>query len=123
MRPMDPSGITDPHILATSVNKVMRANVSKGSGATFDGAGNPTTFFQDNTDEVMIRVGPGLANTWAASNTDTTITHNLGRKPIGYYITKKSKTCDVYDGSVVATKTQITLRITDSTADTVLAIF
>lgn len=50
-----------------------------------------------------------------AANTDFTITHNLGRVPVGYIVMTKSAACDVYTGSVLATKTQITLRATVGT--------
>jgi hypothetical protein len=125
---MNPSALANPLILATSVHKTLRANVSKGSAITFDSAGNPSTFQQDNTDETMIRVGAnsnpfGLNNFWAASGTDTVITHALGRVPIGYYIIKKDRPCDVYTGAGAWTAQSIVLRITDDTADTVLAIF
>jgi hypothetical protein len=47
-----------------------------------------------------------------AVNTDFTVTHNLGRIPVGYLVMSKSAACDVYTGSVGATKTQLTLRAT-----------
>ena len=49
---------------------------------------------------------PGVANT------DFTITHNLGRIAVGYIIMSKTATCDLYNGSIAGTKTQITLRAT-----------
>lgn len=57
----------------------------------------------------------------AAPNTDFTITHNLGRLPVGYWILYKDRAVDVYTGSVAATKTQITLRATVASA--VLRLF
>lgn len=128
MRPMNPSALANPLILATSVHKTLRGNISKGSGITFDTAGQATLFQQDNTDEVMIRVGSTtnpnvLSNRWYATNADVLIVHALGRIPIGYYIVRKSITCDVYDGAAEWTTQTITLRITNDAADTVLAIF
>jgi hypothetical protein len=128
MRPQKPSSIGAQHIQNISFDKVLRANVSMGAAATFASDGSPATFSQDNTDGVMIRVASnanplGIVQFWSGSNTDTTVVHNLGRVPIGYYVTKKSKTCDVYDGSVLPTDANITLRCTDGSADTVVYIF
>lgn len=64
--------------------------------------GNGTTV--DNISGVWVLV------TFAAANTDQLVTHNLGRIPVGYLLMTKSASCDVYTGSVGATKTQITLR-------------
>jgi len=50
--------------------------------------------------------------TFAVANADQTITHNLGRIPVGYIVMTKNQVGDVYTGSIVATKTQITLRCT-----------
>src|SRR5229473_6147514 len=47
-----------------------------------------------------------------AINTDFTINHILNRVPVGYLTMQKSAACDVYTGSVAATKTQLTLRAT-----------
>jgi len=68
-----------------------------------------------------------ISGTWAnvvapvAPNTDFTITHNLNRIPVGYLIMQKDRACDVYTGSVAATKTQLTLRATVASA--VLRLF
>lgn len=128
MRPQNPSVVTNPAHLANSVYKTLRGNVSMGSALDYDAVGQPASFTQDNTDGVMIRVGSSgnpfsLPNFWAGSNVDTTIDHNLGRVPIGYYVTKKDRTCDVYDGTLVATEQEITLKNTDGNADTVIYIF
>lgn len=47
-----------------------------------------------------------------AANTDFTVTHNLGRVPVGVLVMRKSAAVDIYTGSVAATTTQITLRAT-----------
>lgn len=60
-------------------------------------------------------------NAPAAPNTDFTVTHNLNRLPVGYLVMEKDRACDVYTGSVAATKTQLTLRA--STASAVLRLF
>src|SRR5882762_11400739 len=56
-----------------------------------------------------------------APNTDFTVNHNLGRLPVGYWPMQKDRACDVYTGSVVATKTALTLRATVASA--VLRLF
>jgi len=62
---------------------------------------------QDNIDGMWINVAtPG------AANTNFTVTHNLGRIPTGYIVMRKDATCDIYDGSVAATVTQLTLKST-----------
>lgn len=68
-----------------------------------------------------------LAGAWinvtapAVANTDFTVTHNLSRLPVGYWIMEKDRSVDVYTGSVAATKTQLTLRATVASA--VLRLF
>ena len=62
---------------------------------------------RDNIDGAWANVvSPGVANT------DLTITHNLGRVPVGYLVMAKNATTDVYTGSVAPTTSQITLRFT-----------
>ena len=128
MKPQNPGAVSDVRTVLNSFYKVLRANVSFGSPDTYAADTLPATFIQDNTDGILIRVGSNanpesLANFWSGSNTDTTITHNLGRLPIGYIVTRKSKTCDVYDGTIASTAQEITLKNTDGTADTVVYIF
>jgi len=48
------------------------------------------------------------------ADTDFTITHSLGRVPMGYLVFSKAASCDVYTGSVVATSVTLTLRCTQS---------
>lgn len=68
-----------------------------------------------------------ISGVWAtvadtgAANTDFTITHNLGRVPVGYLTMTASIATDIYTGSVSATKTQITLR--SSTAHAAISLF
>jgi hypothetical protein len=57
----------------------------------------------------------------AAPNTDFTVTHNLNRLPVGYWAMQKDRACDVYTGSVTASKTTLTLRATVASA--VLRLF
>lgn len=127
MQPQNPTGITNQDILNKSINKILSGNVSPGNGLTFDPNGQPLTYSIDNTSGVVIRIGSmanpfALPASWPASNTDLTFAHNLNKVPYGYIVIAKSKPCDVYWGSVVATKTTITLQITDATADTTIQL-
>jgi len=78
------------------VAKLLNGGISFGDGTQ-----------SDNVDGVWINaITPGVANT------DFTVTHNLGRVPAGYIVKSKSAACDIYDGSVAASETQLTLRAT-----------
>lgn len=130
MRPQNPAIADDDnnHQVLKSVYKTLRANISFGSAETYASDGSIATYSQDNTDGQLIRVAEnanplGLSSFWSGSNIDTTINHNLGRIPVGYTIVSKTKTCDVYTGTIVATEQTITLKNTDGTTDTVLYIF
>lgn len=70
----------------------------------------------DNVNGVWINVVAPVA-----PNTDFTVTHNLNRLPVGYWPMRKDRACDVYTGSIAATKTQLTLRATVASA--VLRLF
>jgi len=61
----------------------------------------------DNIDGVWVE-----ATTPTPADTNFTVVHNLGRLPVGYIVVKKSAACDVYDGSVAATETEMTLKAT-----------
>lgn len=62
---------------------------------------------RDNIDgEWVSFVTPG------AVNTNFTVTHNLGRIPVGYIIMTKNAACDIYTGTVAGTATQFTLKAT-----------
>lgn len=65
--------------------------------------------------------GAWATTTFALANTDVTLTHNLGRVPVGYIVMTKSQAGDVYTGSIASTKTQITLRC--SVAGTTVSLF
>lgn len=59
----------------------------------------------DNIDGIWANVvTPG------APNTDFTVTHNLGRIPVAYFVATKAAACDIYTGSVASTTTTLTLR-------------
>lgn len=127
MKPQNPTP-SSHHETLVSMYKTLRGNTSFGSALTYASDGSIATYSQDNTDGILIRVAPnanplGLGNFWSGSNSDTTITHNLGRVPIGYIVVSKNKTCDVYTGTIVATLHTITLKNTDGTTDTVIYIF
>lgn len=129
MQPIKPGALLDNQLQHISVAKVLSANVAIGQIATDASDGTPATFSQDNGDGILIRVAStanplGLTQFWTGDNSDTTIIHDLGRVPIGYYVTKKSATCDVFDGIAPADSSTITLQNTNgSTVDTVLYIF
>ncbi len=72
---------------------------------------------RDNVDGAWVSI-----TTPVAPNTDFTVTHNLQRVPVGYWIMKKAAACDVYTGSVAATSTQLTLRATVGSVNLVLFV-
>lgn len=57
-----------------------------------------------------------ISGAWAAvadtggANTNFTVTHNLGRLPVGYILMKADRAVSIYTGSVAATTTQLTLK-------------
>lgn len=51
-----------------------------------------------------------LSVTFTAANTDTTVSHNLGRVPVGYLVTSSNAAIVVYDGSVTNTESALYLR-------------
>jgi hypothetical protein len=77
---------------------VLNGNVSFGNGVLSDNIS-----------------GSWVSVTFSAANTNTTIAHNLNRLPVAYIPMSKLVTCDVYNGSVAPTKTQITLKCTVAT--------
>jgi hypothetical protein len=78
--------------------------------------GNPTSG-ADNLDGKWVTV-----ITPVGFDHDFTVKHNLGRLPVGYLPMSKSSPCDIYTGSVPATKTDITLRATIGRVTVVLFI-
>lgn len=81
-----------------SLTKVINGRISFGDGTE-----------ADNIDGIW-----AAATTHVTPNTDFTVTHNLGRIPVGYLVVKKAAACDIYDGTIAATTTQITLKGTVS---------
>lgn len=55
------------------------------------------------------------------ADTDFTVTHNLGRIPVGFLLVAADKAAVVYRGTVAWTSTQMTLKA--SQASTVLRLF
>jgi len=62
----------------------------------------------DNIDGVWKTV------TFPTANTNLTITHNLGRIPVGYHVMTKSAATDIFNGTLPSTSTQITLQSTQA---------
>ena len=129
MRPIKPGSSSDFTQVMQSLYRTFCGNIGFGSPDTFDPAGNGKTFSSDNMSGVIVRVGSianplSLPNFWSGNNTATVIKHNLNRKPIGFIVFLKDRSCDVYNGSpLVCSNTTITLYNTIDTADVVLFIF
>ena len=68
--------------------------------------------FGDGTDSENIEGTWVSVTTPGTPNTDFTVTHGLGRLPVGYLVMSKAAAVDVFDGSVAATISQITLKAT-----------
>lgn len=83
------------------------ANISLG-----DGTGNSE---DQNVDGFFV------SGTFPVANTDLAIQHQLGRVPVGYIVVKLSVAAVIFDGSVAATTTAITLK--SNTAGAVAKIF
>lgn len=126
MQPMNPQADGNTLIQNQSFFKVLSGNVDMGSAATFDSSGNPLTYNQGNGSGILIRVdatsSSSGAQKWTGANTNTTITHNLGRLPLGYIPVDKGVALDVYAGTIAATSNTITLQTTVD-AQCVLYIF
>jgi hypothetical protein len=71
----------------------------------------------DNIDGVWVSV-----LTPTPGDTDFTVTHNLGRLPVGYILMEADLPSLIYTGSVAATTTEITLRNATDGANIVLFI-
>lgn len=68
--------------------------------------------FGDGTDSENIEGTWISVTTPGTPDTDFTVTHGLDRLPAGYLVMSKAAAVDVYDGSVAATVSQITLKAT-----------
>lgn len=83
------------------------ANISFG-----DGTGNSE---DQNIDGFFV------SGVFAAANADVAIQHKLGRVPVGYIVVKLNAAGIIYDGSIAATATVITLK--SNTAGVTAKIF
>lgn len=68
--------------------------------------------FGDGADSENIEGTWISVTTPGAPNTDFTVTHGLDRLPTGYLVMSKAAAVDVFDGSIAATISQITLKAT-----------
>lgn len=98
------SGVTDKvwqmmRRIYEQIARVVNGNISFGDGTSPDNVSG--TWLSTTT--------PGTPGT------DFTLTHNLGRVPVGYWIMQKAVAVDIYDGSTPATETDITLQATVGT--------
>jgi hypothetical protein len=129
MKPQNPSSLGDVLTILRSYYRILVANIGFGSPSAYDTHGVGTTFPQDNGNGVLIRIGSnanpnGLANHWAGTNVATTVTHNLNRVPVGFFVASKDQTCDIYNASPFsATTSTITLYSTAGAADVLVYIF
>lgn len=64
-----------------------------------------------------------LSQSFSAADTDTTIGHNLGRVPFGYLVASKTVSSDIYNGSVSATASTITLKASVAPVTVTLVVF
>jgi hypothetical protein len=101
-------------------------SISFGSVATTASDGSPATFKQGQIDCSIVRVAPagsslGIENVWASGGGNTTITHHLGRQPIGWICTHNTFGAILTDISWDAT--HVVMQTTHSNADTYLMFF
>lgn len=110
---------------AQSVYKALTHSIAFAQPSGQAAGGVYNAFTQDNVDCVLLYIGAlgsGATITWAASNTGQAINHGLLRQPIGFIVVYKSKTCDVYS-TATPTVNNITLAITDDSAQTTIMVF
>jgi len=62
-------------------------------------------------------------NTNASVNTADTVSHTLGRIPVGYIPIEKGAAGDVYDGGAAATETTLSLKCTTASNSVTLWVF
>jgi hypothetical protein len=110
---------------AQSVFKSLNAGLTFASPTAQAAGGVYNKFVQDNFDGVMLYIGAnasGATITWAATNVGQAINHGLHRQPIGFLVTYKDKTVDVYS-TATPDVNNITLATTDDTVNTIVFIF
>lgn len=81
---------------ADDIYKLIRANITFGSGTTDDSQNIKGRWVTEGTP--------------VAPNTDFSVTHNLGVIPTGYLIMKQDKACSFYVGATPWTDRQIFLK-------------
>lgn len=64
-----------------------------------------------------------VSRSFSSANTDTVISHNLGRVPTGYLVASKSVSSDIYDGSSSASSSTITLKASVAPVTVTLVVF
>jgi hypothetical protein len=105
---IDSKGPVEPGLDSTykRLALVINGRISFGDGLT-----------RDNIDGTWVNVpDTGIGNT------DFTVQHNLGRLPVGYILMRTSLPTSIYDGSIPATTTEITLRSIIDNANVTLFI-
>jgi hypothetical protein len=134
---MAPGVIGDQNVQNVSFYKSLRGLInmasanglaSMGSVATTLPDGSPATYKQGNLDAGIIRIKPAgstlaLPNEWVAGGLESTVAHGLNRVPIGYYIIRKSRDQQVWDGVTTWTTTNIYLMTDHSDTDTTMMFF
>lgn len=79
--------------LINSLNLFLQDVARLINGFVSFGGGNHATW-AGNIDGQYIEITfPGVANT------EMRVPHGLGRLPIGYFVVRKDRACDIYDGS------------------------
>ena len=110
--------ITDP-VDAAAVNKQIRliweeiSRVVNGLiwfGSVADG--------RQNMDGVTLNT-----NTPGGADTNFTLTHNLGRVPVGFIVVNQDKGAVTYRGTVTWTETQLTLKCNTATVNLTIFVF
>lgn len=93
------------------VHKILRGNVSYGNLTITDEGRNVDGW------PVTGVVTPAVADTTFS------VTHGLGRIPVGFHVMSKNKAVDVYESGVAWTNTTISLKASVATATVKLFIF
>lgn len=138
--PSNPSALTNNLLQGTAVyrslssiinvTQAVQSMMNLGTVATTSSDGKPATFTAGGFGNKLIRIAPagqaaslGVTYEWVAGGGQTIIPHGLGRIPIGYWIVRKSRDCDVYDGDTAWDATNIYFHTTHSDADCIMSVF
>lgn len=114
MRPEQPFHFHDPSNVTKTLQKmykIFRGNVSYGNLTSTDEGRNVDGW------PVTGVVTPGVADTTFS------VTHGLGRIPVGFHVMSKNKAVDVYESGTAWTNTTISLKASVATATVKLFIF